>query len=208
VRSPEARDVTSVAYAGELRLTPVEAALHREEQEHTERDREHRNERPRCRVRQHAARGRQQAGWLLCRRGLRPPREARQVGEGGEVVGVVSARDLGGRDRDEVRRMRPIGAMMTAYAVKATPDMPVRQAANVMRGWNIGCLPVIEPDGTLAGIVTVSDLLRLLAEQVPSPAKLARMAKPAARKAAGKKVVKIGKAAKTRAAKKSRPARA
>ena len=127
------------------------------------------------------------------------------TGAGGEVVGVVSARDLGGRDRDEIRRMRPIGAMMTAYAVKATPDMPVRQAANVMRGWNIGCLPVIEPDGTLAGIVTVSDLLRLLAEQVPSPAKLA---KPAARKAAGKKVVKIGKAAKTKAAKKSRPRRA
>jgi CBS domain-containing protein len=61
--------------------------------------------------------------------------------------------------------------MMTAYAVKATPDMPVRQAANVMRGWNIGCLPVIEPDGKLAGIVTVSDLLRLLAEQVSPPAR-------------------------------------
>ncbi|MDL2716836.1 MAG: CBS domain-containing protein [Acidobacteriota bacterium] len=127
------------------------------------------------------------------------------TGDGGEVVGVVSARDLGGRDRDEIRRMRPIGAMMTAYAVKATPDMPVRQAANVMRGWNIGCLPVIEPDGTLAGIVTVSDLLRLLAEQVPSPSK---QAKPAARKAAGKKFVNIGKAAKTGAAKKSRPKRA
>jgi CBS domain-containing protein len=93
------------------------------------------------------------------------------IGEGGDVVGVVSARDLGGRDRDEIRRMRPISAMMTAYAVKATPEMPVRQAANVMRGWNIGCLPVIEPDGTLAGIVTVSDLLRLLAEQVPPPAR-------------------------------------
>ena len=129
------------------------------------------------------------------------------TGDGGEVVGVVSARDLGGRDRDEIRRMRPIGAMMTAYAVKATPDMPVRQAANVMRGWNIGCLPVIEPDGTLAGIVTVSDLLRLLAEQVPSPAR-AKPARTAATKKEAKKVVKIGRAAKDKAAKKSRPARA
>src|ERR1039457_5602143 len=119
------------------------------------------------------------------------------IGEGGDVVGVVSARDLGGRDRDEVRRMRPIGAMMTAYAVKATPDMPVRQAANVMRGWNIGCLPVIEPDGTLAGPARPPPtapaaapprasrplfpiLLRLLAEQVPSPA----------RNKPGKKIVK------------------
>ncbi len=96
------------------------------------------------------------------------------TGEGGEVVGVVSARDLGGRDRDEIRRIRPISAMMTAYAVKATPSMPVRQAANVMRGWNIGCLPVIEADGKLAGIVTVSDLLRLLAEQPPTPARATR----------------------------------
>ena len=103
------------------------------------------------------------------------------IGEGGDVVGVVSARDLGGRDRDEIRRLRPISAMMTAYAVKATPNMPVRQAANVMRGWNIGCLPVIEPDGKLAGIVTVSDLLRLLAEQVPAPARVSR----------AKRVVKI-----------------
>ena len=102
------------------------------------------------------------------------------TGADGEVVGVVSARDLGGRDRDELRRVRPISAMMTAYAVKATPDMPVRQAANVMRGWNIGCLPVLEPDGTLAGIVTVSDLLRLLAEQVPAPAR-ANPAKRAAK---------------------------
>jgi CBS domain-containing protein len=96
------------------------------------------------------------------------------TGEGGDVVGVVSARDLGGRDRDDLRRVRPISAMMTAYAVKATPDMPVRQAANVMRGWNIGCLPVIEADGKLAGIVTVSDLLRLLAEQVPDPTRAKR----------------------------------
>ena len=123
------------------------------------------------------------------------------TGEGGEVVGVVSARDIGGRDRDEIRRTHPIGAMMTAYAVKATPDMPVRQAANVMRGWNIGCLPVIEPDGTLAGIVTVSDLLRLLAEQVSSPAR-ARQARQA------KKVVKIGRTVKIKVAKKSRPTRA
>jgi CBS domain-containing membrane protein len=81
----------------------------------------------------------------------------------GQVVGVVSARDLGGRDREDARKVRPVAAMMTAYAVKAVPEMPVRQAANVMRGWNIGCLPVVE-DGQLVGIVTVSDLLRIVAE--------------------------------------------
>jgi CBS domain-containing protein len=112
----------------------------------------------------------------------------------GQVVGVVSARDLGGKDREEARKVKPVSAMMTAYAVKAVPDMPVRQAANVMRGWNIGCLPVVE-DGALVGIVTVTDLLRLVAEGIAKPpgpkngasrGKTARAKKavPAARQAA------------------------
>jgi CBS domain-containing protein len=87
----------------------------------------------------------------------------------GQVVGVVSARDLGGQDREEARKVRPVAAMMTAYAVKAIPGMPVRQAANVMRGWNIGCLPVVD-EGKLVGIVTVSDLLRIVAESVDKAA--------------------------------------
>ena len=94
----------------------------------------------------------------------------------GQVVGVVSARDLGGRDREDARKVRPVAAMMTAYAVKAVPDMPVRQAANVMRGWNIGCLPVIE-GGRLVGIVTVSDLLRIVAEGIEKPEPAVRSAK-------------------------------
>ena len=104
----------------------------------------------------------------------------------GQVVGVVSARDLGGQDREAARKVRPVAAMMTAYAVKAVPAMPVRQAANVMRGWNIGCLPVVE-DGKLVGIVTVTDLLRVVAESgataAAAPKKVAR-AKPAAKKTA------------------------
>ena len=105
----------------------------------------------------------------------------------GQVVGVVSARDLGGQDREEARKIRPVAAMMTAYAVKAVPEMPVRQAANVMRGWNIGCLPVIG-DGKLVGIVTVSDLLRIVAEGADKPA--AAPKKAAAKKAPAKKSAK------------------
>jgi CBS domain-containing protein len=108
----------------------------------------------------------------------------------GQVVGVVSARDLGGQDREEARKVRPVAAMMTAYAVKAIPSMPVRQAANVMRGWNIGCLPVVE-DGKLVGIVTVSDLLRIVAEgadtSATTPRKAARAKRPAPKKTAGPK---------------------
>ncbi len=101
----------------------------------------------------------------------------------GQVVGVISARDLGGRDREETLKIRPVAAMMTAYAVKAVPEMPVRQAANVMRGWNIGCLPVVE-NGKLVGIVTVSDLLRIVAEGIGKPEPPPRKAVAAKKKAA------------------------
>jgi len=104
----------------------------------------------------------------------------------GQVVGVVSARDLGGQDREEARKVRPVAAMMTAYAVKAIPGMPVRQAANVMRGWNIGCLPVID-DGKLVGIVTVSDLLRIVAEGAEKPAAAPKKAARAKKAAPAKK---------------------
>ena len=105
----------------------------------------------------------------------------------GQIVGVISARDLGGQDREEARKVRPVAAMMTAYAVRAVPDMPVKQAANVMRGWNIGCLPVVD-GGSLVGIITVSDLLRLVSEG--GEKKSAAPRKSASRRKAAKKPVK------------------
>jgi CBS domain-containing protein len=83
------------------------------------------------------------------------------TGDGG-IVGVLSERDLGGHDRELLRRTHRVANVMTPYAVKARPEMAVRQAASLMRGWTIGCLPVVDR-GKLVGIVTVSDLLEILA---------------------------------------------
>jgi CBS-domain-containing membrane protein len=41
----------------------------------------------------------------------------------------------------------------------------IRQAANLLRGRTIGCLPVME-DSKLVGIVTVTDLLELVGEVI------------------------------------------
>jgi CBS domain-containing protein len=84
------------------------------------------------------------------------------VTAGPEIVGVLSERDLGGKDRQSMRRTHNVQSFMTPYAVKAKPGMTVRQAATLMRGWSIGCLPVVDGQG-LVGIVTVSDLLGLIA---------------------------------------------
>jgi len=79
--------------------------------------------------------------------------------ERGDVVGVVSDRDLGGRagPGDE----RQLDAVMTENVVTAAPETTVRQAANLLRGRTIGCLPIV--DGRKAvGIVTTTDLLDLI----------------------------------------------
>ena len=49
---------------------------------------------------------------------------------------------------------------MAEHPVTAAPETSLREAAKRMVDGKIGCLPVIEPDGTLVGLVTETDLLR------------------------------------------------
>jgi acetoin utilization protein AcuB len=91
------------------------------------------------------------------------------VTEGRQIVGVISARDLGGRASDRARDGRSVADLMTRTGVVvATPRTTVRQAANLMRGRSIGCLPVVEGDH-LSGIVTVTDLLELIGKGAERP---------------------------------------
>ncbi len=80
------------------------------------------------------------------------------VTENGRLVGVLSDRDLGGRNGLDVRRGRIVRELMTPQVVKADPTMTLRQAANLMRGRLIGSLPVLDDD-RLVGIVTATDVL-------------------------------------------------
>jgi acetoin utilization protein AcuB len=90
------------------------------------------------------------------------------VADGGQIVGIVSERDLGGPRGASVRRGQTVANLMTANTVTATPETTVRQAANLMRGRGIGCLPVLE-DGALVGIVTTTDLLDLIGRGAERP---------------------------------------
>ncbi len=83
------------------------------------------------------------------------------VTDGGRPVGVVSARDLGGRRGSGTRKGQTVAELMSASPVTARPETTLRQAANLMRGRAIGCLPVLDR-GKLVGIVTVTDLLELI----------------------------------------------
>jgi acetoin utilization protein AcuB len=80
----------------------------------------------------------------------------------------VSSRDLGGERGAAMRKGTNVSDLMTPQAVTAKPVTTIRQAANLMRGRTIGCLPVLE-DGKLKGIVTVTDLLELLGRGLERP---------------------------------------
>ena len=59
---------------------------------------------------------------------------------------------------DESPAQSSVGTYMTDDIVTATPDTPVREAANLMVEHNISHLPVVQDDGRLTGIVTTTDV--------------------------------------------------
>jgi CBS domain-containing protein/ribosome-associated translation inhibitor RaiA len=91
------------------------------------------------------------------------------VTEGKRLLGVLSERDLGGRHGGAVRRGRMVRDLMTPQVATATPDTTLRQAANLMRGRLIGCLPVVD-DGRVVGIATATDVLQELGRGSSRPA--------------------------------------
>ena len=88
------------------------------------------------------------------------------VMEGSRVAGVLSQRDIASA---EARAGRVVLDLMSAPAVTAEPTTTVREAANLLRGRTLGCLPVLAK-GKLLGIVTTTDLLELLGRGAERPA--------------------------------------
>jgi CBS domain-containing protein len=89
----------------------------------------------------------------------------------GHVVGVVSATDLGGKHGERLRARRSVRDLMTEKLVTAFPEMTVREAANLMRGHDVNCLPVFNGRDRLKGIVTVMDLLESIGGGTERPRK-------------------------------------
>ena len=87
----------------------------------------------------------------------------------GHVVGVVSASDLGGKNGEVLRARRRVRDLMTEKLVTVTPETTVREAANLMRGHGVNCLPVFNGRDRLKGIVTVVDLLELIGRGAERP---------------------------------------
>ncbi|MDR6975947.1 CBS domain-containing protein [Streptomyces sp. 3330] len=87
-------------------------------------------------------------------------RQAHRPGSDG--IGARLRRLLGGRARHAAgSRARTAGAMMSAPAVTARADATVSEAARLMTRHRVERLPVVDEEGSLVGIVTRGDLLRV-----------------------------------------------
>ena len=93
--------------------------------------------------------------------------------EAGQVVGVVSQRDLfrtalgaalafGISRPQELTRSLEIRDVMSQPVVTVEPNALVQEAARTMAERKIGCLPVVE-GGKLVGILTENDMMRYAA---------------------------------------------
>lgn len=105
------------------------------------------------------------------------------VVERGGIRGIVSSHDLATAPRSAT-----VAEHMSTGVVTAEPHTTVREAANLLRGRAIGCLPIVERE-KLVGIVTVSDLLELLGRGGLMPTPRSERATLARRGAARAKTV-------------------
>jgi acetoin utilization protein AcuB len=89
-----------------------------------------------------------------------------------KLVGIVTERDLkhytpsilSGIPAEQYNRLMettPLSKIMTRDLVTIRPERSVFEAAQILYDRRIGCLPVVA-DGELKGIITTTDMLKLL----------------------------------------------
>lgn len=83
----------------------------------------------------------------------------------GRVVGIAAERDLILAATRFLDSSIEIGEVMHRGAVTTRPDAPVAAAAGLMLKHRIGSLPVVDADQHLIGLVTETDIFRLLSEE-------------------------------------------
>ena len=95
------------------------------------------------------------------------------VVEEGRIVGMLTQRDLfhaalsialnfGEKAQKEFLKTVVVKEVMTEEVLTIDPGADVKEAARLLIEHKIGCLPVVE-NGKLVGLVTETDLLRVIA---------------------------------------------
>ncbi|MFH1092274.1 MAG: CBS domain-containing protein [Pseudomonadota bacterium] len=86
------------------------------------------------------------------------------VVEGDKLIGLVTEGEVRGALFPAMLEEISIKDLMVANPITVTPDTLIEDAARLVYVHKIGCLPVVDHEGSLKGIVTVADMLRALIE--------------------------------------------
>jgi CBS domain-containing protein len=87
----------------------------------------------------------------------------------GKLVGVLSDRDIlliaeGKGGNAKVPKM-PVREVMTENVITCAPSSSIGRVAELMLEHKVHCLPVIHEDRRLVGIITSTDLIRVLRDR-------------------------------------------
>ncbi|MEO8458882.1 MAG: CBS domain-containing protein [Chloroflexota bacterium] len=90
------------------------------------------------------------------------------VADGGRLVGIITERDvlLKVVARD-VNYSDAVSKFMTPNPVTLSPDDTIGDAANIMNERNFRHVPVVDADGQATGIVSIKDIISIVAESFP-----------------------------------------
>jgi acetoin utilization protein AcuB len=117
----------------------------------------------------------QEALKLMRSRGIR---RLPVVDKKGKLIGIVSDRDLLHAAPSKATSLSvwelnyllskvTLKDVMTKDVITVKPDTPVQEAARIMADKKVGGLPVVQ-NGKLIGVITETDLFRVLVELMPS----------------------------------------
>jgi len=94
-------------------------------------------------------------------------------GDGSNVLGIISERDIVAGLGDVTRRARlleaPVSALMTRDIVTCAPADPVQKCMMLMTEHHVRHLPVMN-DGSMIGLVSIGDVVKNRLEELESEA--------------------------------------
>ncbi len=84
------------------------------------------------------------------------------LAEGGTVVGLITDRDIciGGATNNRNLCNIAVEEIMTGIVYSCAPEDDVRTALETMQERKVRRLPVVAPDGTLEGLLSINDITR------------------------------------------------
>jgi CBS-domain-containing membrane protein len=86
----------------------------------------------------------------------------------GRVVGMVTDRDIcmAALTRGQALHQVSVSVAMSKEILSCSPEATLAEAEEIMRSGQVRRLPVIDSDGSLAGIVSLNDLARLAGREM------------------------------------------